>query len=260
MKFFSLIYHDVIENGAAHLSGFAGADADIYKLEKDFFESHLEKIEANNLKPRLVNDLSDDENSKIFLTFDDGGKSAFTHIADALERRGWRGHFFIATDFIGSPEFLTADEIRKLDERGHVIGSHSASHPLRMSSCSPEKMREEWQKSVEKLGEILGKKVTVASVPGGQFSKEVAIAAEECGIKTLFNSEPVATVYDVGKCKVFGRYSIQQMTSADEAAAMAKGDLMPRLKQYAFWNLKKTAKKAGGEIYLKVRKRVLAKR
>lgn len=259
MKFFSLIYHDVIEKGAAHLSGFAGADADIYKLEKDFFESHLEKIRANNLKPELVTDFSNEGNSKTFLTFDDGGKSAIV-IADALEKCGWRGHFFIATDFIGSPEFLNADEIRELDKRGHVIGSHSASHPLRMSACSSVQMRDEWRKSVEKLGEILGKKVTVASVPGGQFSKEVAIAAEECGINTLFNSEPVSSVYDVGKCRVFGRYSVQQMTSANEAAAMASGDLMPRLKQYAFWNLKKTAKKAGGEIYLKVRKKVLSKR
>jgi peptidoglycan/xylan/chitin deacetylase (PgdA/CDA1 family) len=259
MKYFSLIYHDVIEKGAAHLSGFAGADADIYKLEKDFFETHLEKIEANNLKPELVTDFSKEGSSKTFLTFDDGGKSAM-EIADALERRGWRGHFFIATDFIDSPEFLTADEIRKLDDHGHVIGSHSASHPLRMSACSPAKMREEWKISSEKLSEILNKKIMVASVPGGQFSKEVAIAAEECGIKTLFNSEPVSSVYDVGKCKVFGRYSVQQMTSANEAAAMASGDLMPRLKQYAFWNLKKTAKKAGGEIYLKIRKKVLSKR
>lgn len=258
MKITTLMYHDIVDKGAARASGFASADADIYKLEIGLFEQHLKAIEALNATPAVVTNLSNKE--KFLITFDDGGRGAYTHAADALERRGWRGHFFVATDFIDTPTFLQRDEIRELHMRGHIIGSHSASHPLRMSACSPEKLRDEWKKSTEKLGEILNEKITVASVPGGHFSKQVAEMAAENGIEMLFNSEPVTQSYKIGNCWIFGRYSIWQNTTADEAAAFARGAVSPRLKQYLFWNMKKAAKKIGGEFYLEIRERILSKR
>ena len=256
----ALMYHDVVEKGAARASGFASADADIYKLEIELFEKHLKAVEAAEIRPEIVTNLSNGENPELLFTFDDGGKSAYTHIADALESRGWRGHFFVPTDFIDTPTFLSRSEIRELDTRGHLIGSHSASHPLRMSACSPEQLREEWHKSTAKLADILGKKIKIASVPGGHFSKQAAKAAQEKGIEILFNSEPVANFYNFGNCRIFGRYTIQQNTTAMAAAAIAEGKLMPRLRQYLFWNAKKLAKKAGGELYLDVREKILSKR
>ena len=50
-----------------------------------------------------------------------------------LERYGWPGYFFVATDWIGRPGFLNAAQFRELDSRGHVIGSHSCSYPERMA-------------------------------------------------------------------------------------------------------------------------------
>ena len=74
-------------------------------------------------------------------TFDDGGVSYYTVVADRLEAQGWRGHCFVSTDFIGQRGFLTAAQIRELDARGHVIGSHSASHPARFSTLTAASMR-----------------------------------------------------------------------------------------------------------------------
>jgi peptidoglycan/xylan/chitin deacetylase (PgdA/CDA1 family) len=196
----------------------------------------------------------------LFITFDDGGRSAYTHIADALEERNWRGHFFVATDFIDTPAFLTGAQIRELHARGHVIGSHSASHPLRMAACTPARISEEWRASTEKLEDILGEKVSVASVPGGHFSKQVARAAAQTGIETLFNSEPVSRTYSIEGCRIIGRFSIQRNTSAQEAAALASGAASPRLRQFFWWNSKKLAKRLGGEFYLEARKKILSKR
>lgn len=261
MKAISLMYHDVVAAGAWRTSGFASADADIYKLETAVFENHLQAIdEASAIKPSIVTDASDDAPRGLFITFDDGGRGAYAHIADQLERRGWRGHFFVATDFIETPTFLSRAEIRELHGRGHIVGSHSASHPLRMAACPPEKLREEWKKSAEMLADITGKKTIVASVPGGHFSRQVALAAADAGIEILFNSEPIAESYNIENCRVFGRYSIMRKTSALEAAALAVGELRPCLKQYLLWNAKKVAKKIGGEFYLDLRRRILAKR
>ena len=261
-KIVSLMYHDVVEAGQKRASGFGSDDADIYKLEDDLFNEHLNAI-AERSKARLVTDYSgysqQNENS-VLITFDDGGRGAFTHAANALERRGWRGHFFVATDFIDTPTFLSRAEIKKLRARGHIIGSHSASHPLRFSSCTLKQMRAEWRESIEKLADITGEKITIASVPGGHFSKAVAETAAESGIETLFNSEPVSSVYKIGNCRVLGRYSIRQKTTAADAAALAVGALLPCSKQFLFWNAKKIAKRIGGEYYLDARRRILSKR
>lgn len=256
MKAISIMYHDVVEPGAEKTSGFSGADADLYKVEIERFKKDLARI-AEICDAKKVTE-SNDKNA-FFITFDDGGKSAFTQTIDALEQYGWRGHFFVATDFIGTPTFLSESEIKELDARGHVVGSHSASHPLRMASLSNDELRREWKTSVEKLSDILKKRVTIASVPGGHFSKAVAVAASEAGIETLFTSEPTTRIYQIGATKIFGRYTIQRTTPTETVAAIANGDVNPRLRQYLFWNSKKILKKIGGENYLKIRKRLLAK-
>ena len=245
------MYHDVCEDADA--SGFAGADAALYKISPAEFSSHLAAISARlKEKPARVTDWKTGANA-VFITFDDGGSSALA-AAEMLEKKGWRGHFFITTGRIGTETFVGSDEIIELRRRGHIVGSHSDSHPLRMASLSREEIFDEWRVSTGKLAEILSERVTVASVPGGFYSKEVAECAEANGIEFLFNSEPTTTLHCVGNCLVLGRYAVQSWMKAGEAAAIAGGDLSPRLKQNFIWNAKKPFKKAGGETFLKLRK------
>jgi peptidoglycan/xylan/chitin deacetylase (PgdA/CDA1 family) len=177
-----------------------------------------------------------------------------------LEKKGWFGHFFITTGKIGTETFVSRDEIIELHRRGHVVGSHSDSHPLRMASLSREEIFDEWRVSTEKLSEILGEKVTVASVPGGLYSKEVAECAEVCGIEFLFNSEPTRALQQIGNCRILGRYAVQNRMKAEEVSAIAAGSLSPRLKQTLIWNLKKPLKKVGGETFLKLRKFLISRK
>lgn len=114
-------------------------------------------------------------------------------VGDLLENLG-RGHFFITAGQIGKHGFINAAQLRELHERGHVIGSHSYSHPTRMSLCDDEILADEWARSVEMLSELLGEKVDTASVPGGYYSRRVAEAAAAAGIRILFNSEPTTRI------------------------------------------------------------------
>src|SRR2546421_11759443 len=129
-----------------------------------------------------------------------------------LERHGLRGHFFVVTDFIGTAPFLNADQIRELRGRGHVVGSHSCSHPERISACGREQLVEEWRRSCAVLSDILGEAVTTASVPGGFYSKAVAEAAAEAGVRLLYTSEPTTRTWTVAGCEVRGRYSVVRGT------------------------------------------------
>lgn len=261
MRAISIMYHDIVERGAAHASGFPGADAALYKLEPELFGAHLRALAAvREDRPALVFDLSEKRTrAPWLLTFDDGGVSAYTHIAEMLEERGWRGHFLVTAGYIGNPSFLSREQIVELHRRGHVIGSHSSTHPARMSHCRPEQMMEEWRTSVETLSDILGEAVRVASVPGGFYSTEVAKAAAQAGIEALFTSEPVTKCSRVDGCTVLGRYSVQRSMTPERVASLAGGRVAPRMRQLLFWNAKKITKAVGGDYYLKLRKSLIGR-
>src|SRR6266511_2641064 len=153
MRALSLEYHDVVEGGDFDASGFPGPGAASYKLTRTEFNLHLDAI------ARAV-------------------RRSPTH---ALEWHGWRGHFLVTAQRVGSPSFMSAAQIRELHARGHVIGTHSYSHPTRMGACAPERILDEWQRSVAILSDILGEPVVTGSVPGGYYTRPVAEAGARTG-------------------------------------------------------------------------------
>jgi len=253
----SLMYHDVIEREAHQASGFPSADAALYKLEPDQFKRHLAVIsDLVTDHPVLVTDLLADEAALArawMITFDDGGLSSYTVIADQLEALGWRAHFFITTDYIGKPAFMTGEQIRELHRRGHIIGSHSCSHPLRFASLPQSELKREWEESVRALSDLLGEPVRIGSVPGGQYSRQVAETAAAVGIKALFTSEPTTRRAEVEGCLVLGRYAVRRLTAPAVAARIASAQFASRFGQWLWWESKKIIKTLGGDYYLKLR-------
>ncbi|HZJ08544.1 MAG TPA: polysaccharide deacetylase family protein, partial [Trueperaceae bacterium] len=267
-KLVSLMYHDVLRGDDHRESGFESDGAALYKVSMVDFRRHLQALwDTGRQAPREIRGArgasfthaprSTRRGSAFALTFDDGGKSAITVIAPLLESLGWRGHFFVATDMIGQPTFLSADEVLELHRRGHVIGSHSASHPERMSTLAPLEQYEEWRRSLTALNKILGAGVRVASVPNGFYSVDVARAAAAAGVRVLFTSEPTVRAAKIDGCLVLGRYSVQARTSEAAAAALLGRSPVDRLKQTYSWKVKKMAKSVAGESYLAVRARLL---
>jgi peptidoglycan/xylan/chitin deacetylase (PgdA/CDA1 family) len=256
------MYHDVVVAGDLASSGFSGAGADIYKLDRDEFIGHLAGMP---FPPSTVNNFGTvseptGPRGPVFLTFDDGGVSAYTDVAPILEDRGWRGLFFVTTDRIGTPGFLNARQICQLASRGHVIGSHSRSHPRRISACTPDELRHEWKDSVDALQQILGAKITTASVPGGFYSGAVGTSAAEAGIKTLFTSEPTTRIGEIDGCLLIGRYGVWRGMPAATTGRIAAGSVLPRWRQSAWWSVKKAAKSLPGDPYAKLRRVLLTRR
>jgi peptidoglycan/xylan/chitin deacetylase (PgdA/CDA1 family) len=238
MRTISLLFHDVYANDPRE-SGFPSSAADRYKLPVSALDAHLEAIGSVPDAPFLV-------------TVDDGGVSFYTMLADRLEARGWRGYCFVSTNQIGTRGFLDASQIRELDRRGHLIGSHSASHPTRFSACTPEQMEQEWRVSRQVLEDVLGHEVRLASVPGGYYSKAVARAAGNAGLRLLFNSEPVTTIHKEGGCVIAGRFTIRR----GDPPEMSRRLLMPspwtRWEAWAKWNAKGLVKPILGPAYMRV--------
>ena len=259
MRTIALLYHDVVPPGKYAASGFGGADADIYKLHVDEFQSHLREIARLAQQSKgSAREAGADKAPRLLLTFDDGGVSAILYAADLLEQFRFHGHFFITTDQIGKPGFLNETQIRELHGRSHVIGSHSCTHPARMSRCTRKQLDYEWGESKKRLTQILGNQVTTASVPAGYYSRVVAESAAAAGLCQLFTSEPVTSSHLVEGCTVLGRFSVQRGVSPQWVGSVVSCHVLPRLQQYVFWNGKKMLKAAGGEAWLTMRRKILA--
>jgi peptidoglycan/xylan/chitin deacetylase (PgdA/CDA1 family) len=205
------MYHEVTDNPAT--SGFQRPGAFAYKHTIAAFDAHLAQIAAAAVRPSLVTNLDLTQPGRhLALTFDDGGKSALT-AAEMLARHGWRGHFFIVTSLIGERTFLDAAGIRALHAAGHLIGSHSHTHPNIFRDQEPSRMLEQWRVSTDILAQLTGAPCLSASVPGGDISARVLESADVAGLRYLFTSEPQLVPGRVGGCAILGRYSVKLSTS-----------------------------------------------
>jgi peptidoglycan/xylan/chitin deacetylase (PgdA/CDA1 family) len=257
-----LMYHDVVERGGADASGFRGPGPGRYKVEHEAFAQQLDAALAATGRPPARLDVlvgSGARDGGWSLTFDDGGSSALT-IAEELTRRGWSGTFFVSTAFVGHPGFIGPDEIRALHGMGQLVGSHSHSHPARMSALDRPALVEEWRRSVGELSALIDAPVTVASVPGGFYSREVGHAAATAGIRALCTSEPIRGLGRVDDCVIVGRHGVLSGTSAEQVGAIAAGAPLRWARARASWELRKAAKAVGGRRYLQLRTTLLERR
>ena len=265
MRVISLLFHDVYVSHPDE-SGFASDAANRYKLTLADFDAQLAGVDAvRSDLPIAATETAirvepDSARVPFLVTVDDGGVSYHQWIAERLERRGWRGHCFVSTDHIGRRGFLGVDQIRNLAARGHLIGSHSASHPARFSALPFDQMVSEWSRSRSILEDLLGTSVEVASVPGGYYSPVVARAAREAGIRVLFTSEPVTSVDVSGDLTIIGRYTIRRGDPANLAQRLLSASRWTRSQAWASWNAKGLIKPLLGPSYIRIADWLLATR
>lgn len=213
-------YHEATDD--PHNSGFQRTAALPFKLPWHRFAEHLDRIATAGCQPELVPDIDPAApGHHLLLTFDDGGKSALP-IAEELARRGWRGHFFVVTSLLDTRTFLSTEEVRALRGLGHLVGTHSHTHPDIFRDLSPVRMAEEWRVSRDRLSEILGEPCGVASVPGGDISDAVLRTAGDAGLRYVFTSEPWLQPRRVGDVWAFGRFVAKRATDPARVATLAR--------------------------------------
>jgi peptidoglycan/xylan/chitin deacetylase (PgdA/CDA1 family) len=237
--------HDVLPDGhPLDESGFTGPGPDRYKIRQPLFEAMAGRAHR----------------SGTVLTFDDGGRSALDVVAPVLDEHGLRGRFFIATAQLGTPGFLDRRQVGELAAAGHVVGSHSHTHPERMSALSYQEILTEWRTSIASLEDAIGAPVEQASVPNGFTNQAVVAAAHEAGIRTLFTSTPTRRRRTFRGMDVVGRFAVLAVDTPRAAVGLAADALLPRLQQQARWQALALPKRLLGDRYLEVRSRILGAR
>ena len=135
-----------------------------------------------NGTPRLVPIYSVEREEKVVsITFDCAWGTEYTDsILTALKASNVRATFFMV-------EFWTEkypDFVKKIDESGCEIGTHSATHSY-MSKQNAEEIKLELNSSSEAIKNITGKEVDLFRAPYGDYDDELIRTASELGYYTI---------------------------------------------------------------------------
>ena len=135
-----------------------------------------------NGTPRLVPIYSVEREEKVVsITFDCAWGTEYTDsILTALKASNVRATFFMV-------EFWTEkypDFVKKIDESGCEIGTHSATHSY-MSKQNSEEIKLELNSSSEAIKNITGKEVDLFRAPYGDYDDELIRTASELGYYTI---------------------------------------------------------------------------
>lgn len=89
-------------------------------------------MEAQDVKVSVAK-YRDGKACAVSFTFDDGNKDNFTIAAPELEKRGWRGTFWlncsrIPGEVLGKKSRMTWDDVRDMHQRGHEMSNHGWDH------------------------------------------------------------------------------------------------------------------------------------
>ena len=157
----------------------------------------------------------------VVFTFDDGYASHCEVVAPLLRRHGFSGTFFLTTEFIGRPGYVTWEQARRLVFLGMEIGSHGSTHrPL--ISLSREALDEELTRSKRALEEKLGIPVLAIAAPGGFWNQAVADAVQRAGFEAAWVST-IGTNGPETQPLALRRVSVHQPFSSPTLIAMVEG-------------------------------------
>ncbi len=128
--------------------------------------------------PRLLPVYSvEREDKTVALSFDCAWGTEYTdRILSALKANDVHATWFMV-------EFWTEkypDYVKKIDEAGHEIGTHSATHSY-MSKQNAEEIRQELKTSSQAIKDITGKEVELFRPPYGDYDDELIKTASEEG-------------------------------------------------------------------------------
>ncbi|MDF2522754.1 MAG: polysaccharide deacetylase family protein [Clostridiales bacterium] len=256
IKVASLIYHDISFEDKSNICLKCKDLEAKYLLTSSEFKTQVSAVSKLAIAAEPVGDIKEINEigsvTAAFLTFDDG-YSSIVDIAHVLESEGLKGYFFIIGDRIGQKGYATKEELQKIRRKGHVIGTHSYTHPRNISRLEPKDIIAEWKKGIEVLQDILGEEILTAAVPGGFTSRRVIRAAAEAGIKLLFTSEPLIRVKCYPDIVVLGRYNITSSMNTSYVTELLRGNRFIRLRQFLIWNIKKVIKTVMGRHFVKIK-------
>lgn len=149
----------------------------------------------------------------VALTFDDGYEDAATAALPILESYGFVATFYIVTDFVGKPNYMTWEQIKLLEERGMEIGSHTISHPD-LTARDPEVAYSEILHSRAIIEKNMDIPVRSFCYPLGSYTPELARMVRDSGYTNAVTTHPGSSLdllYELPRRRMLGGESVEAL-------------------------------------------------
>lgn len=148
------------------------------------FEQNQETniVPTSNLNSKLlpIYNVQTDENKVAFTMNCAWNADDIDNILKTLEQNDVKITFFVVGNWIDK----YPDALKKINQAGHEIASHSDTHP-HVNNLSYEKNVNEIEKSTEKIKAITGKETLIYRTPYGEYNDVVIKAAVDKGYCTI---------------------------------------------------------------------------
>jgi Predicted xylanase/chitin deacetylase len=121
------------------------------------------------------------------LTLDDGNDSDARIVLPKLVEAGLTAAFFIPSDRIGTPGYVTEHDILELHQAGMEIGSHGSAH-LNWLKAGDAEIANDVTRSIERLTNVIKAPVRSVAIPYGYCDRRVLAVLRQLGIGRVYSS------------------------------------------------------------------------
>ena len=125
-------------------------------------------INAKEVTKTAATKPTEEQEKKVYLTFDDGPSQQTERILDILKKENVKATFFVIGSQI-TDDYV--DLLSKMQENGHSIGIHTFSHKYREIYLSTDSYIKDFEKSKGILDSFLKKKSIVFTDLTGKFQE-----------------------------------------------------------------------------------------
>ena len=178
-----LMYHEVVE--AEERARKVRRTNPAYTLTVGRFREQMAWLADNGYHTLTLYDVLDPScrpEKSVVITFDDGWENNYIHALPILREFGLTATIFVVTGFIGTPGYLSWEQLRKMADSGISIQSHTVSHrPL--EEVGEAEVAEELGASKRILEEQLGIRVDFLSMPQGSWNRGILASARAAGYR-----------------------------------------------------------------------------
>jgi peptidoglycan/xylan/chitin deacetylase (PgdA/CDA1 family) len=119
----------------------------------------------------------------VIISFDDGWETQFEYALPGLEKYHYPATFFVVTDYIGRPGFISWPQLQTLLTDGMRIGSHSRSHPRLTKIKDTTKLWDQIHNSKTILESQLEISVEEFAYPYGAYNPTAAATVKQAGYR-----------------------------------------------------------------------------
>lgn len=179
------------------------------------FEDELQHLVEQGIETVSLDDLMEHyaggpalPAKSVVLTFDDGYDDNYEFAFPLLQQYKMVGTFFIVTEFVGRPGYLTWEQIQEMDAAGMSIEAHSATH-ADLSVVRGAELQRQLVEPKRVLEEQLGHPVRFLAYPAGKYNAGTIAATRAAGYVAAVTvihgtSHPSASVFELTRVRARG--------------------------------------------------------